>query len=133
MPLIIHHFPVIIRKQALLDRLASLPETDPKAHVIRTLLKHSLQDDYLVGMDELISEDDSALVFLESLGLVWNDGEDCIDFYLGGPYEAPWLENKGIPASGQPQTVWNAYKHVDDSSKKLIAEVDYEQPIGLSW
>jgi hypothetical protein len=82
-----------------------------------------LQDDYLAGMDELISEDDSAVVFLERLGLVWNDGEDCVDFYLGGPFEAPWLENKGIPASD----------NVDDSSKKLIAEVDYEQPLGLSW
>jgi hypothetical protein len=138
MALVFHHFPVIIRKHALLDRLASLSQNDPKVDVIKSLLKLSLQDDYLVGMDEMSCEDDSSLVFLTGLGLVWHDEEDCVDFYLGGPYEAPWLEYKAIPSNssrvkGQPQTVWSAYKHVDDLSTPLIGDDGYDRPVGLSW
>jgi len=138
MPLGFSHFPVVIRKQALLDRLALLPPSALEIAIINRLLASKFADDYLVGLDDMASEDDTTLTLLTVLGLAWHMDGDCIDYFMWGACNASWLEYECIPeqftsGNNQPSGFWHTYRHVDDKSTKLVLVDGYGQPTDIRW
>jgi len=138
MPLGFSHFPVGIRKQALLDRLVLLPAGAAEVSEVKRLLASHFADAYLVGLDDIASEDGTTLNLLALLCLVWHRDGDCIDYFVWGSCPAPWLEHTRVAealasAKNQPSGFWHAYRHVDDKSTKLVFEGGYAQPLHLSW
>ena len=82
-------------------------------------------DDYLVGIDDMMEDDETTHQMLSALGLTWNDGNECIDYYMPNGYPAPWLQCFTLPPPSREDPEWRlgiqeAYRHVDDTSGKLI-------------
>ena len=86
--------PVAILGRSLVTRLIDfLQQCDQ--HVIRVatnFLNGELIDDYLVGIDDMMDDDETTHQMLTALGLIWNDGNECVDYYMQNRYPAPWLE-----------------------------------------
>lgn len=121
------HSPVVILKRSLEARLHELKLAGDE-HAVRVatnLLKGDLVDDYLVGIDDMMDDDDSTHQMLSALGLTWNDGNECVDYYMPTSYPAPWLEcfTLPLPARDDPAYkfgVQEAYRHIDDPSSVVI-------------
>jgi len=121
------HSPVIILKRSLERRLRLLIAEDnqPAIRVATNLLNGELVDDYLVGIDDMMDDDEITHQMLTALGLTWNDGKECVDYYLPNLYPAPWLECFTLPPPTRDDPAWRfgvqeAYRHIDDTSGKLI-------------
>ena len=119
--------PVIILKRSLEARLAELRQLgDQHAIIVATnLLTGQLVDDYLVGIDDMMDDDETTHQMLSALGLRWNDGNECVDYYMPNSYPAPWLECFTLPHPSREDPEWRlgtqeAYRHVDNTSGKLI-------------
>jgi len=121
------HSPVIIRKRSLELRLRLLVAEDnqPAIRVANNLLNGELVDDYLVGIDDMMDDDETTHQMLTALGLTWNDGKECVDYYLPNLYPAPWLKCFTLPPPTRDDPAWRygvqeAYKHIEDKSTKVI-------------
>jgi hypothetical protein len=121
------HSPVIILKRSLELRLRLLVVEDnqPAIRVATNLLNGDLVDDYLVGIDDMIDDDETTHQMLTTLGLTWNDGNECVDYYMPSRYSAPWLECFTLPPPTRGDPAWRfgvqeAYKHIGDESTKVI-------------
>lgn len=121
------HSPVVILKRSLETRLIDLRQKGDQ-HAIRVatnLLNGELVDDYLVGIDDVMDDDETTHQMLTALGLIWNDGNECVDYYMQNRYPAPWLECFTLPPPTQDDPAWRfgvqeAYKHIGDESTKVI-------------
>lgn len=121
------HSPVVILKRSLETRLIDLwQEGDQHAiRVATNLLNGELVDDFLVGIDDMMDDDETTHQMLKALGLTWNDGNECLDYYLPHRFPAPWLECFTLPLPARDDPAWRfgvqeAYCHIDDTSGKLI-------------
>ena len=121
------HSPVVILKSSLEARLIHL-RLDGDQHAVRVatnLLTGDLVDDYLVGIDDMMEDDETTHQLLSAIGLTWNDGDECVDYYMPNSYPAPWLECFTLPPPSREDPEWRlgiqeAYRHVDDTSGRLI-------------
>lgn len=121
------HSPVIILRRSLEKRLIDLQQQGDQ-HAIRVatkLLNGDLVDDYLVGIDDMMDDDKTTHQMLAALGLTWNDGNECVDYFMPNLYPAPWLECFTLPLPARDDPAWRfgvqeAYRHIDDTSGKLI-------------
>ena len=121
------HSPVVILKSSLEARLIHL-RLDVDQHAVRVatnLLTGDLVDDYLVGIDDMMEDDETTHQMLSALGLTWNDGHECIDYYMPNGNPAPWLECVTLPLPARDDPAWRfgvqeAYRHIDDTSGKLV-------------
>jgi hypothetical protein len=124
------HSPVVILKRSLEKRLIDLQQQGDQ-HAIRVatnLLNGDLVDDYLVGIDDMMDDDESTHQMLTALGLTWNDGNKCVDYFMPNFYPAPWLECFTLPPPTRDDPAWRfgvqeAYKHIWDQSNKVIKSV----------
>jgi hypothetical protein len=121
------HSPVIILKRSLELRLRVLVAEDnqPAIRVATNLLNGDLVDDYLVGIDDMMDNDDTTHHMLSVLGLTWHDGTQCVDYFTPDSFPAPWLECFTLPLATRDDPAWRfgvqeAYRHIDDTSGKLI-------------
>jgi len=127
MALIFTHTPVIILKRSLETRLQALTASDTK-HAVRVatnLLNGDLVDDYLVGIDDMMDNDDTTHHMLSVLGLKWHDGTQCLDYFTPDSFPAPWLDCFTLPLPARDDPAWRfgvqeAYRHIDDTSGRLI-------------
>jgi len=121
------HSPVIILRRSLEKRLIDLQQQGDQ-HAIRVatkLLNGDLVDDYLVGIDDMMDDDETTHQMMAALGLTWNDGNECVDYFMPNLYPAPWLECFTLPLPARDDPAWRfgvqeAYRHIDDTSGKLI-------------
>ena len=121
------HSPVVILKSSLEARLIHL-RLDGDQHAIgvaTNLLNGDLVDDYLVGIDDMMDNDDTTHHMLSVLGLTWHDGTQCVDYFTPDSFPAPWLECFTLPLPTRDDPAWRfgvqeAYRHIDDTSGKLI-------------
>jgi hypothetical protein len=121
------HSPVIILKRSLELRLRVLVAEDnqPAIRVATNLLTDDLVDDYLVGIDDMMDNDDTTHHMLSVLGLTWHDGTQCVDYFTPDSFPAPWLDCFTLPPPTRDDPAWRfgvqeAYRHIDDTSGKLI-------------
>ena len=121
------HSPILILKRSLEARLIHL-RLDGDQHAIRVatnLLNGELVDDYLVGIDDMMDDDETTHHMLTALGLTWNDGIECVDYYVPNSFPARWLECYTLPLPARDDPAWRfgvqeAYKHIEDESTKVI-------------
>jgi hypothetical protein len=121
------HSPVVILKRSLETKLIDLRLRGDQ-HAIRlatNLLNGELVDDYLVGIDDMMDDDETTHQMLAALGLTWNDGNECVDYFMPNLYPAQWLECFTLPLPTRDDPAWRfgvqeAYRHIDDTSGKLI-------------
>jgi hypothetical protein len=121
------HSPVVILKSSLEAMLSHLRLDDDQdaIRVATNLLNGDLVDDYLVGIDDMMDDDETTHQMLTALGLIWNDGYKCVDYYMPSRYSVPWLECFTLPPPTRDDPAWRfgvqeAYRHIDDTSGKLI-------------
>ena len=119
--------PVVILKRSLEARLAELEQRDDQHAIIvaTNMLNGELVDDYLVGIDDMMDGDETTHQMLSALGLRWNDGDECVDYYMPNSYPAPWLECFTLPPPSREDPEWRfgiqeGYRHVDDTSGRII-------------
>lgn len=121
-----HSPEVVVLKRSLEIRLIDIwLEGDQHAiRVATNLLNCDLVDDYLVGIDDMIDDEETTHQMLTALGLTWSDGNKCVDYYMPNRHPAPWLECFTLPPPTHDDParrfgVQEAYKHIEDESTKV--------------
>ena len=121
MPIAFSFFSIIIKRDAL-TKIAShfqgLPKEVNKLAI--GLLESKFSDDYIIGMEAMSENLEDDLNLLNSLGLVWNDGLDCVDYFIPskGIFTASWLKYARLNEGNRH---YSCFKHVKDCSVDLMS------------
>jgi len=121
MALAFSHFSVIIKRKSLAENFFNIPTEDRNAlGIANNLFSSNFSDAYLVGIESLTENLDDEFYYLEKLGLKWNDGENCLDFFIPskGTTTATWLNFERIRIKN---VYYSIYSHIDDLSKEIVS------------
>ena len=119
MPIAFSFSSLIIKRDSLLRVVNNSQGLSEEINQIAMNLLHKdFGDEYIIGLEVMGEnlEDDQNL--LNSLGLVWNDGLDCIDYFIPskGTFTASWLQYAHLK-DGKGH--YSCFKHINDSSPDI--------------
>lgn len=118
MPIAFSTYSIIVKRSALQNAFDT--NHDEISKTANSLLQSKLIDEYLVGIESTSEDLEFEKVILNSMGLIWNDGIDCIDYYIPseGTFTATWLRYERLKYQ---DCYFSCYQHIDDCSNAIIA------------
>ena len=121
MSLAFSYFSVIIKRKSLVDKFYNNSIEDKHVlEIAKNLIDSNFSDDYLIGIERLSENLDDEFILLMKLGLKWNDGVNCIDFFIPskGTTTATWLNFERIKINNR---YYSVYSHLDERGGNIIS------------
>jgi len=121
MSLAFSHYSVIIKRKSLVEKVINNHIADK--HVLgiaNYLIGSNLSDEHLVGIESLTENLEDEFSILMKLGLKWNNGVNCIDFFIPskGTSTATWLNFERVKLNN---IYYSVYSHVDERGANIIS------------
>jgi len=114
MPLAFSHYSVVLKRKSIVDKVLNNQSIDKHLlKISKNLIESNFSDDYLIGIESLNENLNDELALLKKLGLNWNDGFDCLDFFIPslGTATATWLNFERLRINN---VYYSVYSHIDD-------------------
>ena len=121
MALAFSHFGIVVKRESIVRNICNGSVDD--AHslaVANNLVDGNFGDDYLIGIESMNGDLTDEFLMLQRLGLHWNDGKDCIDFFIPseGVATATWLKYERITNGN---AYYPVYAHLNDCSNEIFS------------
>jgi hypothetical protein len=121
MALAFSHFGIVVKRESMVRNIcnSSVDDTHFSA-VANNLLDGDFGDDYLIGIESMNGDLTDEFLMLQRLGLHWNDGKDCIDFFIPseGSATATWLKYERIKHG---DVYYSVYAHSKDFGNEIFS------------
>ena len=115
------HFSIVVKRESVVRviRNGSFDDTHLLA-VANNLVDGDFGDDYLIGIESMNGNLSDDFLMLQRLGLHWNDGKDCMDFFIPseGAATATWLKYERVKHAG---IYYSVYAHSEDHCKEIAS------------
>jgi hypothetical protein len=113
-----YHFAIIIQRSALI-KIINSGDASKRTEAAKLIADTSFGDGYLIVVESMNSNLEDEKYLLTEAGLIWNDGHDCIDYYIPteGAFTASWLEYARLK---EGKVYYSTYKKIGVSSEKII-------------
>jgi hypothetical protein len=121
MALAFSHCSIVVKRESVARVIGNkLIDDENLLAVANNLVDGDFGDDYLIGIESMNGNLSDEFQMLQRLGLHWNDGKDCMDFFIpsDGAATATWLKYERVKHAG---IYYSVYAHSEDASKEIVS------------
>lgn len=118
------HFSIVVKRESVVRVIRDeLIDDTQLLAVANNLVDSDFGDDYLIGIESMNGNLSDDFLMLQRLGLHWNDGKGCMDFFIPseGAATATWLKYERVKHAG---IYYSVYAHSDDHSNEIVSYFD---------
>jgi hypothetical protein len=122
MALAFSHCSIVVKRESVVRNIRrGISDDTHWLAAANNLVDSNFGDDYLIGIESWNGDLSSEFLTLQMLGLHWNDGRECVDFFIPseGTATATWLKYERIKHAG---IYYSVYAHSKDYSKKIVSD-----------
>jgi hypothetical protein len=119
MPIAFSFFSLIIKRDALSKVIHNSQNLSEEVNNRgMSLLGSEFSDEYLIGIEAMSENLEDEQNLLNSLGLIWNNGIDCVDYFMPskGAYTASWLKYARLKDG---KSYYSCFKYANDFSADI--------------